>query len=117
MTIAANRVQEFAARFNAVAASRLTEDDLVPELRVDLEVGLDEVTDELEALLRHMEPCGIGNSRPLLLARKVEVAANPRRVGGDAQHLKLWLRQDGVAVDAIAFGKAQCRLARDNNLM
>src|SRR3954462_10431434 len=51
VTIAADRVAEFAARFNEVAASRLSEDDLVPELRVDLEMPLDQANPELEALL------------------------------------------------------------------
>ena len=41
VTIAADRVGEFAARFNEVALAQLTEDDLVPELRVDLELPLD----------------------------------------------------------------------------
>ena len=83
ITIARDRVEEFAARFNAVAASRLTEDDLVPELRVDLELPLSEANSELETLLRYIEPCGVGNPSPLLVSRGLVVASPPRVVGKD----------------------------------
>ena len=66
--------------------------------------------------LKKLEPCGIGNSRPLLLARKVEVAADPKRVGVNAQHLKLWLRQGGIPVDAIAFGKGAIPVRKGQQL-
>ncbi len=104
VTIASSRIAEFAARFNAVAASKLTEDDLVPELRVDLEVPFDQANSELESLLRHLEPCGIGNPSPLLVARDVTVAAPPRTVGKDG--LKLLLQGRGTELVALGWGMA-----------
>lgn len=104
VTIAASNVAEFAARFNDVAASRLTEDDLVPEMRVDLEIPFDEVTPELETLLRHMEPCGIGNPSPLLVSRELSIAATPRTIGKDG--LKLQLKGRGCELTAIGWGMA-----------
>jgi single-stranded-DNA-specific exonuclease len=102
ITIAADRVDDFAARFNAVARSRLTEDDLVSELRVDLEVSLDQVNDDLESLLRHLEPCGMGNPSPLLVTRGLTVAAAPRVVGKDG--LKLLLADGDRRLTAIGWG-------------
>ena len=102
ITIAADRVGDFAARFNAVARSRLTEDDLVSELRVDLEVSLDQVNDDLESLLRHLEPCGMGNPSPLLVTRGLTVAAAPRVVGKDG--LKLLLADGDRRLTAIGWG-------------
>src|SRR6185503_21265780 len=52
VTVARDRVEEFARRFNDIARETLTPDDLVPELRADLEVELGEVNDALELLLR-----------------------------------------------------------------
>jgi single-stranded-DNA-specific exonuclease len=109
VTIAADRVGEFAARFNEVAASKLTHDDLVPELRVDLELALDDANDEIEALLRHLEPCGVGNPSPLLLSRAVTVAAPPRVVGKDG--LKLVLH--GESRDLVALGWGMAPRARE----
>jgi single-stranded-DNA-specific exonuclease len=102
VTIAADRVKDFAARFNAIATSRLTESDLVPELRVDLEIPFDEVNEELESLLRHMEPCGMGNPSPLLVSRGVTVAAPPRVVGKDG--LKLLLHANGRELVVLGWG-------------
>jgi single-stranded-DNA-specific exonuclease len=104
VTLAADRVGAFAERFNAVARARLTRDDLVPELRVDLELPIDEVTDELEAMLRHFEPHGVGNAAPVLVSRQVELAAPPRRVGEDGVRLKL--RRGAQELDAIGWGLA-----------
>jgi single-stranded-DNA-specific exonuclease len=108
VTIASDRVAEFAARFNAVAASMLTEEDFVPELRVDMEIPFDQINDELESMLRHMEPCGINNPSPLFVSRGVTVAAPPRVVGKDG--LKLLLTDRGCELTALGWGMGpRCR--------
>jgi single-stranded-DNA-specific exonuclease len=89
LTISRDRVAEFAARFNEVARQRLDPQDLVPELRVDLEVSLDDVTTDLEAILRHLEPCGVGNPAPVLVARQVRLAGAPKLVGQNGLKLRL----------------------------
>jgi single-stranded-DNA-specific exonuclease len=102
VTIAEEQVAEFARRFNAVAMAQLTEDDLVPELRVDLEIPFDQINEELETLLRHLEPCGMGNPSPLLVSRGVTVGAPPRVVGKDG--LKLALHDGGRELTALGWG-------------
>jgi single-stranded-DNA-specific exonuclease len=104
VTIARDRVPDFARRFNEVARETLTPADLVPELRADLEVGLQDVTDGLEALLRHVEPCGIGNPSPVLIARGVRIAAPPKVVGKDG--LRVLLHQNSTELTALAWGMA-----------
>jgi single-stranded-DNA-specific exonuclease len=89
LTIARDRVDEFATRFNAVARAQLDPEDLVPELHIDLEVSLDDVTPNLEALLRHLEPCGVGNPAPVLLARQVRLATPPEVIGRTGLKLRL----------------------------
>lgn len=104
VTIREDRVAEFATRFNEICASRLTADDLVPEMRVDLEIPLEQANADLESLLRHLEPCGIKNPSPLLVTRDVVVAAPPRTVGKDG--LKLVLQADGRELIALGWGMA-----------
>jgi len=107
ITIARDQLPAFAQRFNAVARERLTPDDLMPELRADLEVTLGELTPQLEALLRHIEPCGMGNPSPVLITRQVTLAAAPRVVGREQEHLKLWLTDaTGTHIDALGWGMA-----------
>ncbi len=85
-------------------------------LRADAQVDLGEIREELVADLARLEPCGMGNPRPVLMARGVEVAGEPKRVGKEGAHLKLWLRQNGAAVDAIAFGKGSLPVAKGDRL-
>jgi single-stranded-DNA-specific exonuclease len=102
LTVNAGRVDEFAARFNQVALDRLTADDLVRELRVDLELPLAEATDDLEKLLRHMEPFGIGNPGPLFVARSVTVVTNATKIG--ANGVKFSVEAPQGPVEAVGWG-------------
>jgi hypothetical protein len=94
----------FAERFDEVARARLTPDDLVPELRVDLDVPIESVGESLESLVRHFEPFGIGNPSPLFRTKGVQLAAAPRKVGGDG--LKLAIDGSQGTLDAIGWGMA-----------
>lgn len=109
ITIAADRMDAFRERFNAVARERLTADDLVPRVRVDVELPLEAITPDLEALLRHFEPFGVGNPAPVLASRGVRLATPPRvvRQGG----LKLQLAKGGGTLEAIGWGMGE--LARE----
>jgi single-stranded-DNA-specific exonuclease len=104
VTIARDQVPAFAARFNEIARSMLTLADLIPEIRVDLEVSIDGMDGRLESLFRHFEPFGIGNPTPVLLARNVTIARPPRAVGKDG--LKIVLDTGTGSLDAIAWGLA-----------
>ncbi|HEV7387082.1 MAG TPA: single-stranded-DNA-specific exonuclease RecJ [Gemmatimonadaceae bacterium] len=104
VTIARDKVADFAARFNEVARSLLTPADLVPEIRVDLEVSIEGLDGRIESLFRHFEPFGIGNPTPVLLARNVTIARPPRLVGQDG--LKLVLDTGTGSLDALGWGLA-----------
>ncbi len=104
VTVARDKIGEFATRFNEVARSRLSAEDLVPEIRIDLEVSIDGMDQKLESLFRHFEPFGIGNPTPVLLARNVTIAKPPKAVGHDG--LKLVLDTGTGSLEAIGWGFA-----------
>jgi single-stranded-DNA-specific exonuclease len=89
VTIARDKVDEFARSFNEGARAVLSPDDLIPELRVDMEVALADVTPEFEKLLHHLEPCGMGNPAPMLMTRGVRLSVAPRVVGTDGLKLRI----------------------------
>ena len=106
ITIRESQLAAFAERFNAVARERLTPDDLVPEVRVDLELPLGAMRMDFDALLHHFEPFGVGNPAPVFVVRGARLQYPPRVVGQG--HLKLRLRDDeGAELDAIGFGMAE----------
>jgi single-stranded-DNA-specific exonuclease len=102
LTIDRSRLPEFEDRFNAVAHERLTIEDLVPEVRVDVIVPLSALSGDLETLLRHFEPHGVGNASPVFAITGARLGTAPRMVGQG--HLKLWLSHDNKHIDAIGWG-------------
>ena len=104
MSLAPERIDAFRTSFNEAAEQALADRDLRPHLVADAEIRLDEATEPLARYLRHMGPHGIGNPRPLFLARGVTVDGPVRVLKGD--HLKMRLRDRTAALDAIGFGMA-----------
>lgn len=100
LTVHRDRYEAFRTRFRDVARERLDPEGLGPEQRVDLELELDEVTDSLERLARHLEPCGMGNPAPVFGLRGVRFASV--QVVGQG-HLKGWLTAGGERLEAIGF--------------
>jgi single-stranded-DNA-specific exonuclease len=102
VTIEASRVDAFAERFNEVARATLRREDLQPELRIDAEISIDQVTDDLEGMLRHFEPFGVGNPSPVFVSRGARIATPPRVVGSDG--LKIRLAGSPHDRDALGWG-------------
>jgi single-stranded-DNA-specific exonuclease len=100
LTIRRDRLDAFRERFGGLARDSLAPDDLGPEQRVDLELGLHEATRELERMCRHLEPCGAGNASPVFGVRGVRLAGAARVGNG---HLKGTLLDGGSRLSAIGF--------------
>jgi single-stranded-DNA-specific exonuclease len=100
LTIRRDRLDEFRERFAAIARDVLGPDDLGPEQRVDLELGLHEANRELERMCRHLEPCGSGNASPVFGVRGVRFTGRSRVGNG---HLKGTLDDGATRLSAIGF--------------
>ncbi|MBX0330151.1 single-stranded-DNA-specific exonuclease RecJ [Oscillochloris sp. ZM17-4] len=102
-TIANENIPALDERLQAIAAEQLSDEMIQPSMRVDAEVGLNDLSWDMLADLAQLEPFGQANPQPNLMSAGVQVVdARPR--GADGQHLKLVLRKDGGApYEAIAF--------------
>lgn len=103
VTLEEDRVTELIERFAAQAREQLTEEDLIPELSIDAEVGLEELTDDAAAEVLQLTPFGLGNRTPTLLMRGVEVRSIPETFGRENDHLRLRLGSGGKQVAAKAW--------------
>lgn len=103
-SIRPERVAGFREAFDAHAHAVLRPEQLIPEVRIDLEVELHHADDALARMLRHAGPFGMGNATPVFATRGVGVAGPPKVVG--ERHLKLTLASHGRTIDAIGFGMA-----------
>ncbi|HXF96404.1 MAG TPA: DHHA1 domain-containing protein, partial [Gemmatimonadales bacterium] len=100
LTIRRHRFEEFRVAFLGVSRELLAPDDLVPAQRVDLELPLALVSEELERLMRYLEPCGPGNPAPVFGVRNAR-AVGARRVG--EHHLRFTLDDGSGLLPAIGF--------------
>jgi single-stranded-DNA-specific exonuclease len=102
LTVEVSRLDEFRDAFNAAVRELMQEEMKTPEIRIDTEIGLKEITPRFVRILREFAPFGPANMRPTFLTRNVEIAGVPRIVGKN--HLRFKARQNGTVFDAIGFG-------------
>ncbi|KKW09792.1 MAG: Single-stranded-DNA-specific exonuclease RecJ, partial [Microgenomates group bacterium GW2011_GWC1_49_7] len=98
-TVETKYLDTLKSRMEAFAESHVKDELLTRELRIDMELPLSAVTDELWQKLRDFEPFGYGSPQPVFATRGV-VVEDVRLVGADGKHLKLRVS----AMEAIAFG-------------
>ena len=95
----------FMAAFAEVAAG-IEDEQLIPKLRIDAEVALAEVTEQLLADIELLAPFGMGNPQPNFAVKSIKVVEK-RIVGKQGEHLSIGLVGEGGQVaSAIMFGQA-----------
>ncbi len=101
LTVRRARLDEFRERLNSLARQTLGAEALQPMLRLDGEVGLEEISLECLAHLDRLRPTGQGNPPVQLLARNLTHARPLQRVGADKQHVKMWITDGTRAHEAV----------------
>jgi single-stranded-DNA-specific exonuclease len=96
----------FARRFEERCRTSLTPEQLQKTMIVDAEVLLSMLTLHVVEEVEQLEPYGVGNPRPLLLASQVRVVGEPRPVGEQKNHLQLRLVQGNTQLKAIGWSMA-----------
>lgn len=104
--IAPDQIPGFRARFNDVAARHFGPEPPAQRLIIDAEAPLSALTSQVMLALEQLEPYGAGNPPPLLLADRLQIVGEPRRVGAGERHLIFRVRQEGRTLKAVAFGMA-----------
>jgi single-stranded-DNA-specific exonuclease len=97
-------VAGFRANFYSLAGRHFGTQTPAHRLVLDAEVPLSSLTTGLLQALQQLEPYGSGNPAPLLLADRLQVVGEPRRVGNGERHLSFRVRQNGKELRCIGFG-------------
>ncbi len=104
----------FKERFEAYVAAHITETQQQPELKIEAEIALADITPQFMTILKHLEPFGPGNERPLFLTRHLVNNRYTRAVGQSKEHLHLDVTDGTAAIDGIAFGRGDMALYIQN---
>lgn len=97
LSILPEKIDLFREKLNEVARRTLKPDHLQPSLRLDAEVGLDEMTFETLYELEKLKPHGQGNPATQFCARNLVHARPVQRIGSEKQHVKMRVT-DGAAM-------------------
>ena len=97
---------EFKQRFEAYVAAHIQPNQLQPTLDIEAELQLGDITKSFYNVLRHLEPFGPGNPRPLFVSRRLINHRDTRAVGKEREHLRLDVTDRMNAITGIAFGRA-----------
>lgn len=102
MRIHENDLPVFRERLNSVIAD-VYDGPFRPSLNIDSEVPIDAISLELLEQVGRLEPCGIGNPKPVFYAKGLTILES-RQCGLDGKHLRVKLGQGSSMRDAIGFG-------------
>ncbi len=105
VTIEEKEIDYFRSDFCEAVTKQAADLDSVPEIVIDAEAGLGQLSQHSIGQIEQLAPFGQGNPRPILCASGVSLAEPPRRMGGGDRHLSVRLVQDGVTIRAVAFGQ------------
>ncbi len=109
LSIEPEKIPVFKSKFFQIAARDLTPDDLIPTLKADAEINLDELDIDLVKRMESMSPFGISNPRPSFVAIGVKPAGELKRMGSEKDHIKFPVKNKrGVWMEVVGFymGKA-----------
>lgn len=103
LTLPLENLETFKIRFNEIVSARILPDQMVPFIKIDMELELEKITPKFYNILKQMGPFGPGNMTPVFESRAVKLAGNP--VIMKEKHIKFDVRQNNSQVfTAIGFG-------------
>ncbi len=105
MTLLEENYQLFKDAFEKIVEETIHPDSLTPEIAVDAEINFEDITPKLIRILKQFEPFGPQNMTPIFLSKNVIDTGYAKKMGGDEEHLKLFVRQNNSeGIPAIGFG-------------
>ena len=87
-------LKPFRERFNSIVSASITDEMLIPEVEVDLEVNLNQITPKFLRILKQFAPFGPGNMSPVFMVRDTVDSGHARIVGKN--HVKMTVYQESV---------------------
>ena len=99
----ADRIADLRERMNQYAERCLAPDDFIPDLELDGEISLSDLSPETVLELDRLAPHGYGNPRPVFGCRDVRLQGRPRLL--KERHLKMQVAQGGLVFTALGWRK------------
>ncbi len=109
LTLKIENIPKLRDRFEKVVKDIITPEQLIPQIEIDTELNLKNITPGFFDILKKFEPFGPNNMNPIFFAENVVDNGYGKVVGSGEEHLKLSLIQEEEPYNvfpAIAFNQA-----------
>ncbi|GHU54915.1 single-stranded-DNA-specific exonuclease RecJ [Bacteroidia bacterium] len=109
LTVKEENLQAFVDRFLLIAADEIDPEQMSPQIDIDADIDLKDITPKLVSELKKMNPFGPDNQKPIFRTKGVRDYGTSKLVGKELEHIKLELIDGNsqIPVHAIAFGMHQ----------
>ena len=103
MTLPVEAVPEFRERFETAVKNSITEEQLIPEIKLSAHIDFKDITPKFWRILKQFAPFGPGNRSPVFATKNVVDSGKSRLLKND--HLRVSVKQNGsVPMQGMAFG-------------
>ena len=106
LTIKEENVDLFRNEIKKVGRKFLSEENLVPEIYLDIKLNISQINEELYKQITLVEPFGSENPSPIFLIQSVRIS-NLKKMGQEQNHVRFKANQHGAKIDAIGFNLAE----------
>ncbi|MDT0676375.1 single-stranded-DNA-specific exonuclease RecJ [Autumnicola musiva] len=106
LTLFASEYENFKRKFENVVAETIDKKLLTPEVSIDAEINLKDITPKFYRILKQFAPFGPGNMSPVFTTCNLRDTGYGKCVGADESHLKCQVKQEGEnpVFNVIGFG-------------
>lgn len=105
LTLLPENYEAFKSKFESVVKQTIDPKSLTQELKVDLEINLNQIDDKLMRILKQFAPFGPGNMSPTFMSQHIKDTGFGKCVGEDDKHLRLTVTQSfNDKIVCIGFG-------------
>ena len=104
MTLKEENYEAFKTAFEKEVRNTISPELLIPEIEIDAEINLSEISPKLIRVLNQFEPFGPENMTPVFMTKNIKDTGYPKLLGKEEEHLKLFVKQENSeGFGAIAF--------------
>jgi len=110
ITIEKDRIAEFTDLINKEAFIDTKEEIFSPKLDIEMDVPLQQLSEDVIREIESLAPFGSENPRPVLSSRNVYIKDLPRQIGKTG--FKFWVTDNNVTCEAITFSKGDLEVPK-----
>jgi single-stranded-DNA-specific exonuclease len=104
LSIPIDKIPEFSIEFNKIASSQITREMLIPEIEIDSELMLNELSPKFLNMLSKFAPYGFANYKPIFYSHNVKSVNGVKIVGTNNVRFRAF--QNNFVIDAIGINLA-----------